>query len=66
MKLVQNVGPTDKLIRAVVGGLLVGAGIYFSSWVLGGAGALLGLSALIGRCGLYYLLGLNTCSPKKD
>ncbi|MCS7296914.1 MAG: DUF2892 domain-containing protein [Bacteroidia bacterium] len=62
MKLYPNVGKTDKIIRSIIGGLLTGAGIYYSYWVLVGIGVLIALSAVIGRCGLYYLLGVNTCT----
>ncbi|MCS7163097.1 MAG: DUF2892 domain-containing protein [Bacteroidia bacterium] len=66
MKLAQNVGSTDRIIRLIVGGALIGAGAYLSSWVLGGVGLVLLLSAAVGRCGLYYFLGINTCAPKKS
>ncbi|MCS6789953.1 MAG: DUF2892 domain-containing protein [Bacteroidia bacterium] len=62
MKPAPNVGKTDKLIRVVIGGFLVGAATYYEAWWLLGIGMLIVLTAAIGRCGLYYILGINTCS----
>ena len=56
----QNVGMTDKLIRVLVA--IAGAvlGYYISPWFY-----LVSIIALItaatGFCGLYSLLGINTC-----
>jgi len=61
MQLTQNVGGIDKIVRIVGGLALVGAAVYFQMWWLAAAGALLALTGLVGRCGLYYLLGINTC-----
>jgi len=61
MRLVQNVGGIDKAIRIVVGLALVGIAVYTEMWWLAAVGALLALTGLVGRCGLYYLLGINTC-----
>jgi len=63
MKL--NVGGIDRILRIVVGLALVG-------WALSGGPvwAWVGLVAIgtgaIGFCPLYPLIGLNTCSVKKD
>ncbi|GIV24398.1 MAG: hypothetical protein KatS3mg026_0090 [Bacteroidia bacterium] len=61
MRLTQNVGGIDKIARIVGGLALVGAAVYLGMWWLAAAGALLALTGLVGRCGLYYLLGINTC-----
>lgn len=60
-----NVGGIDRILRIVVGLALVG-------WALSGGPvwAWVGLVAIgtgaIGFCPLYPLIGLNTCSAKKD
>ncbi|HEY3431890.1 MAG TPA: DUF2892 domain-containing protein [Rhodocyclaceae bacterium] len=60
-----NVGGIDRILRIVVGLALVG-------WALSGGPvwAWVGLVAVgtgaIGFCPLYPLIGLNTCSAKKD
>lgn len=61
MQLTQNVGGIDKIVRIVGGLALVGAAVYLEMWWLAAVGALLALTGLVGRCGLYYLLGINTC-----
>ncbi|MCX8113281.1 MAG: DUF2892 domain-containing protein [Bacteroidia bacterium] len=65
MKLQPNVGGKDKIIRYIAGGVLVGAGIYYTSWIAIIIGSILALTAAVGRCGLYYILGINTCIVKK-
>jgi len=60
----KNVGSVDKVIRIVLGIGMIGAGIYYGSW-LGAIGAIPLLTGIFGTCGLYSLLGINTCSIKK-
>ncbi len=61
MKLTKNVGGIDKVLRLVLGALGIGVGLYMGWWWLVGIGAIIFLSGLLGRCGLYYVLGINTC-----
>jgi len=57
----RNVGTTDRIIRAIIGLIIAGLGIYFHSWW--GLVAILPLgTALVGYCGLYTILGINTLS----
>lgn len=65
MKLTQNVGGIDKILRLVAGAALIGAGILTGMWWLAIIGGILFLTGVVGRCGLYYLLGINTCPAKK-
>ncbi|MCS7152500.1 MAG: DUF2892 domain-containing protein [Bacteroidia bacterium] len=65
MKLTENVGRIDKVIRILAGAALVGAGIYTSMWWLAIIGGILLLTGLVGRCGVYYLLGINTCRTNR-
>ncbi len=59
----KNVGGIDKVIRIVLGLVIIGLGIYFKNW-LGLIGVVVLLTGLIGWCGLYRLLGINTCKIK--
>jgi len=58
--MVKNIGTADRVIRLVIGLVIIAAGIYFKSWW-----GLLGLvsvgTALVSFCGLYTLLGISTC-----
>ena len=58
-----NVGKTDKVIRFVLGGVLIIGGIVAHNW-WGLIGLLLIITALINWCPLYALLGSSTCSGK--
>jgi hypothetical protein len=62
----HNVGKTDKMIRIFLGIVIIGAGVYFKSW-FGLIGILPLITAAIGYCHLYTLLGISTCKvkPKK-
>lgn len=65
-----NIGVTDRVIRFIVAGIILV--LYFSGIVSGTlgivllviAGALV-ITGIIGFCGLYTLLGFNTCSTDK-
>ena len=65
MKLTQNVGGIDKVLRLIGGAALVAAGIYLNQIWLAVIGGVLFFTGLLGRCGLYYLIGVNTCPAKK-
>jgi len=65
MKLKKNVGGIDKVLRLVVGAVVIATGIYMGWWWLAVIGAIVFLTGLLGRCGLYYLIGVNTC-PVED
>lgn len=64
MGIQANVGPADRLVRLVVGVSLVGFGVLGVfpggwGWVVPVIGAVVALTALIGYCPLYRLLGLG-------
>jgi hypothetical protein len=55
----ENIGTIDRILRAIVGLIGIYLGLTVSPWfyIL----AVLGLgTAIIGWCGLYTLLGINT------
>ena len=55
-----NMGRTDRVIRIVVGVVILGLGLIFGSWW-----GLIGLlplgTGLVGFCALYVPLGISTC-----
>ncbi|UWQ22421.1 DUF2892 domain-containing protein [Jannaschia sp. W003] len=64
-----NVGPADRVIRAVLGLMLVAAAAYgieaatlgtVAVLALGGAGLILIVTAITGRCLLYRPFGIST------
>jgi uncharacterized membrane protein HdeD (DUF308 family) len=64
MKLPKNVGKTDRLIRIIVGIILIGAGIFWLTGAWTYVAVILGLLAIItgiiNYCWLYQLLGFST------
>jgi hypothetical protein len=62
-----NVGFIDRVIRVIAGCAILGAGYYFKSW-WGLVGIVPLLTAALGYCPAYPLIGLNTCGvdAKKD
>ena len=55
-----NIGSTERLLRIIVGVVIIALGIYYGSWwgVIGLVPLLTGLSCF---CPLYSMLGMNTC-----
>ena len=67
----KNVGTADKLIRLVIAAII--AILFFLEVITGTLGlvllvvaGILVLTSLISFCGLYTLLGINTCHNKKS
>ena len=59
----RNVGSADRVIRLVLGAVIIGAGVFYQSW-WGAIGAVLIATAAMSWCPPYAMLGINTC--KKD
>ena len=55
-----NVGSTERLLRIIVGVVIIGLGLYFQSW-WGLVGLIPLLTGLFRFCPLYKMLGMNTC-----
>lgn len=55
-----NTGVLDRAIRGAIGSATLGAGVYLSSYLLVGLGALPFLTGASGFCPLYALLGLDS------
>lgn len=60
----KNVGSTDKIVRYVLGVAIIGAGLYFKTW-WGVVGIVPILTAAMGTCMAYELIGVNTCKVAK-
>lgn len=60
-----NVGGFDRVLRALVGLSLLGAGLYFKSW-WGLVGLVPVFTAIFRFCPAYLPIGLNTCGLKKE
>lgn len=56
----QNVGKADRIIRIIVGALLVGNVFIGLQTVVGWIGLVLIVTGLFGTCPVYSLLGINT------
>lgn len=62
--LAKNIGGVDKIVRIVIGALLIlGAVLGHGVWMWIGVVPL--ATGLLGSCPLYELVGLNTCPLKK-
>ena len=60
----ENVGTIDRLIRIVIGIVIIGLGAYYESW-WGLVGIIPLATAATGRCGAYLPFGINTAKTKK-
>ena len=59
-----NVGKNDKVIRVVLGLILIALGFYFNTW-WGAIGLIPLATAALGWCPVYLPFGLSTCSTRK-
>lgn len=60
----KNVGSADRVIRLVLGLVIIGVGFYYQSW-WGAIGIVPLFTALIGWCPAYLPFGISTCSTRK-
>ena len=58
-----NVGGIDRILRLIAGLAILGAGLYFKSW-LGLIGLVPILTALFRFCPAYVPFGLSSCKTK--
>ena len=56
----NNVGKIDRIIRVVVGIILVGNIFYALQHPIGWLGVILILTGIFGKCPLYSIIGINT------
>jgi hypothetical protein len=55
----KNMGKVDRILRAVIGLMAIGLGIYYQSW-WGALGLILLITAKISWCPLYVPLNFST------
>lgn len=60
-----NVGGADKIIRIILGLVILGLGFGYGSW-WGLVGLIPLLTGLAGRCLLYIPLGISTCKIERN
>jgi len=58
----NNVGKTDRIIRVILGVLLIGNVFFALKNPIGWVGVILLVTGIVGICPLYSLLGINTKS----
>jgi hypothetical protein len=57
--LKANVGNTDRIIRFVLGAVIIVVGFYFKSW-WGVVGVVPIITGLLNHCPVYNLIGVST------
>jgi len=60
----QNIGNIDRVIRLIIGVVIVALGIYTKTW-WGILGIILIFTATIKTCPLYLPFGISTCKTKE-
>ncbi|KRH78620.1 hypothetical protein FERRO_16120 [Ferrovum sp. JA12] len=60
-----NVGGLDRVVRVIIGAVLLAASATGKIGIWGWLGLPTMLTGLLGWCGLYQLLGIKTCALKK-
>lgn len=65
MKFAVNEGKTDRIARAAIGLLLIVLTLSGTIGAWGWIGVIPLITAAIGYCPLYTLLGINTCPNKR-
>ncbi|MBT4287378.1 MAG: DUF2892 domain-containing protein [Deltaproteobacteria bacterium] len=60
----KNVGPVDRLLRLIVGLIIIGIGYYYQSW-WGAIGVLMLLTAAMGWCPPYSIFKISTCKREE-
>jgi hypothetical protein len=61
----NNLGWLDRVLRIVIGGVLVAAATTGNIGIWGWIGVIPLLTGILGFCGAYKLFGLSTCPTKK-
>jgi hypothetical protein len=61
----RNEGNVDRVVRAAVGVILIGAAVLGVIGPWGWIGIVPLVTAAVGWCPLYAALGMNTCGMKK-
>ena len=59
-----NVGKTEKIVRVIIGLILLLVGYFYNLW-FSLIGIVLLMTAVVGFCPLTHLLGINTCKTEE-
>ncbi len=59
--MIKNVGTTDRIIRIIVAVIGIVFAALYNNLIVGIVSIIILLTGLIGFCGLYTILGINTC-----
>lgn len=59
-KMKCNMGKIDRILRAIVGLAVIGAGVYYQSW-WGAVGVIPLGTAVLGFCPAYVPFGVSSC-----
>ncbi len=60
-----NVSSKERVIRYILGIIVLGSGPVVGSWTVGILGALLIATSVFRFCPIYLLTGINTCKTKE-
>lgn len=63
--MTANIGTVDRVVRIVVGLVILGLGVYYKSW-WGLIGLLPIATAIVRFCPAYLPFGINTCAAKAE
>ncbi len=55
-----NVGKADRILRIILGIVIIAVGLYYGSW-WGVIGVILLITAVVSWCPIYRLLGFSSC-----
>ena len=66
MNITPNVGSTDKIVRIVVGAILILLALFGTIGWWGWIGVVPIATALMNWCPAYNLFGINTCPTSKS
>lgn len=61
--LTSNENNTDRVIRVILGVVILALGLYYGSWI-GLIGLIPLVTGVIGWCPLYALFGISTCGSR--
>ncbi|WP_408595083.1 DUF2892 domain-containing protein [Limnohabitans sp.] len=64
--MTSNVGGIDRVLRIVVGAVLVALALTHTIGAWGYLGLIVLATGVFSFCGMYTLLGINTCPIKTD
>jgi hypothetical protein len=59
----SNLGYQDRVLRAILGGLIMAAGAYFKNW-WGLVGGVLFFTSVFSFCPIYFTIGINSLKKK--